>query len=125
MNNSNIFSTNNVYTIDVSDTMYTSTSTPNSTLTVATSDWDFNITPDFQVSGDAHVQGDLKVEGDIVVQGQDLKSWMQRVEQRLAILKPAPELELEFAELRKLGDQYRKLQAELEAKMRTWQALRD
>lgn len=125
MNNSNISGTNNVYTIDVNDPIYTGTSTPNSTLTIAASDWDFNIAPDFHVSGDALVQGDMKVQGDIVVQGQDLKSWMQQVERRLAILKPVPELESEFAELQQLGDQYRKLQAELEAKMRTWQALRD
>ena len=120
---------NDIYTIDLSDVTYTGVS--NSTgilntgiLTIAGSDWNFNTAPDFQVPGDAKFQGDIDVQGDVIVQGQSLKSWMQQVEQRLAILKPVPELEAEFSELRDLGDQYRKLQAELEAKMQTWHILK-
>lgn len=127
MNNSNISGTNDIYTIDLNDVTYTgahSHGVSNSTVTVAASDWGFNNAPDFQVSGDALVQGDLKVQGEVSVQGQSLKSWMQQVEQRLAILQPVPELESEFAELQDLGDQYRKLQAELEAKMQAWRVLK-
>ena len=125
MNNSNIFNINDVSTIDLTNDVYTSTLLTTGTLTVASSDWGININPDFQVPGDAHFQGDIAIQGDVSVQGQSLKSWMQQVEQRLAIMRPNPDLEAEFTELRELGDQYRKLETELQDKMQAWQVLKD
>jgi hypothetical protein len=48
---------------------------------------------------------------------------LRNIEQRLNILRPNPELESEWTELRDLGDQYRKLEAQIQAKMKTWNAI--
>ena len=48
---------------------------------------------------------------------------LQAIEKRLNILKPNPELESEWAELRALGNAYRELEAKIEAKMKTWNAI--
>jgi len=70
--------------------------------------------------------GKIKLEGDnadIEVNGESLMGMIKNIEQRLNILKPNPALELEWAELRALGDAYRKLEADIEAKMKTWEAI--
>jgi flagellar motility protein MotE (MotC chaperone) len=48
---------------------------------------------------------------------------LKTIEQRLNLLRPNPELESEWAELRELGDQYRTLEAQIQAKMKTWNAV--
>jgi len=50
---------------------------------------------------------------------------MQRVEQRLAILTPDTRLEEEWEELRALGDQYRKLEKEINDRMKTFNILKN
>jgi hypothetical protein len=70
--------------------------------------------------------GKIKLEGnnaDIEVNGKSLMGMINAIEQRLNILTPNPELESEWAELRALGDAYRKLEADIEAKMKTWDAI--
>jgi hypothetical protein len=70
--------------------------------------------------------GKIKLEGDnadIEVNGKSLMGMINAIEQRLNILKPNSALELEWAELRALGDQYRALEADIEAKMKTWNAI--
>jgi hypothetical protein len=62
-------------------------------------------------------------EADIEVNGESLMSMLRNIEQRLNILKPNPELESEWAELKALGDAYRKLEADINAKMKTWDAI--
>ena len=48
---------------------------------------------------------------------------LKTIEQRLNILRPNPELESEWTELRDLGDAYRKLEVEIQAKTKTWNAI--
>jgi hypothetical protein len=70
--------------------------------------------------------GKIKLEGDnadIEVNGKSLMGMINAIEQRLNILKPNPALESEWAELRALGDQYRALEANIEAKTKTWNAI--
>lgn len=62
-------------------------------------------------------------DADIEINGESMIGLLKAIEQRLNILKPNPELESEWEELRALGDQYRKLEAEIEAKMKTWEIL--
>ena len=57
---------------------------------------------------------------DLVLDGVSLK---QLLEERLNMMVPNPELETEWEELKKLGDSYRKLEADLKEKSRIWQAL--
>jgi len=70
------------------------------------------------------VRGDADFNGDVRVQGRSLAEFMQQVEQRLNILQPNPELEAEWDQLRELGEQYRLLEQELEAKAEMWNRLK-
>ena len=58
---------------------------------------------------------------DLVLDGVSLK---ELLEERLNLMVPNPELEKEWDQLRELGDQYRKLEADLKEKGRIWQALK-
>ena len=61
---------------------------------------------------------------DVTIGDWSLKKAMDKIEQRLAILKPNPKLEAEWAELKELGDRYRELEQHIEAKMKTWDILK-
>jgi hypothetical protein len=68
----------------------------------------------------------IKLNGpgaDIEVNGESLMTMLRNIEQRLNILRPNPELESEWAELRELGDQYRTLETKIQDKMKTWNAI--
>jgi hypothetical protein len=70
--------------------------------------------------------GKIKLDGpeaDIEVNGESLIDMLKTIEQRLNILQPNPDLESEWTELRKLGDQYLALEAKIQAKMKTWEAI--
>ena len=62
-------------------------------------------------------------EADIEINGESLISMLKSIEQRLNILKPNHDLELEWEELKSLGDAYRALEAQIQAKMKTWEAI--
>ena len=64
-------------------------------------------------------------DADINMNGKSLRTWMEAVEQRLAILQPNVKLEAEWAELKELGDRYRELEREIKDKMKTWDILKD
>jgi hypothetical protein len=49
---------------------------------------------------------------------------IQDIQTQINILQPAPELEQEWQQLRELGDQYRKLEAEFKEKQRMWTTLK-
>jgi hypothetical protein len=67
----------------------------------------------------------LNGEGaDIDINGKSLKAWMERVEERLNILTPNPELEKEWDELRRLGERYRKLEKKCKEKADVWNKLK-
>jgi hypothetical protein len=73
-----------------------------------------------------HTSGKIKLDGpgaDIEVNGESLMTMLRNIEQRLNILQPNPELESEWAELRELGDAYRELEAKIQIKMKTWDAI--
>ena len=70
--------------------------------------------------------GQLELEGkdaDVVIDGKSLLKTLQALEERLNILVPNTELEREWNELKTLGENYRKLEADLIEKSRMWQAL--
>jgi len=69
----------------------------------------------------------IKLDGkgaDIEVNGKSLMDMIERIEQRLNILTPNTELEAEWAELRALGEQYRKLEQHIQEKQATWDRLK-
>ena len=77
---------------------------------------------------DIHPSGKISIKGenaDLDINGASLKDFMARVEQRLAILTLDPRLEEEWEELRVLGDRYRELEKEINAKMKTFDILKN
>jgi hypothetical protein len=60
---------------------------------------------------------------DIEINGESLVDMLRNIEQRLNILKPNEKLESEWEELRALGNAYRELEAKIQAKMKTWEAI--
>jgi len=63
-------------------------------------------------------------DADIEVNGLSLMDAIQKIEERLNILHPNTELEAEWAELRELGEQYRKLEQHIKDKQATWDRLK-
>jgi hypothetical protein len=71
--------------------------------------------------------GQLSLQGakaDIDINGKSLKTWMERVEERLNILTPNDKLEEEWEELKSLGEQYRRLEQHIRDKQATWDRLK-
>ena len=69
----------------------------------------------------------IKLDGkdaDIEVNGESLIGMIKKIEERLNILHPNDELEAEWAELRELGDQYRRLEKHIQEKQATWTRLK-
>ena len=75
----------------------------------------YTSTPKIRLDGDG---------ADIEVNGWSLVDAVKRIEERLAIMQPNPTLETEWAELRELGEQYRKLEQHIQEKQDTWDRLK-
>ena len=63
-------------------------------------------------------------DADIEINGVSLWKTMQEIANRLNIMQTNPELEVEWRELRELGDQYRKLEQHILDKQATWDRLK-
>jgi hypothetical protein len=60
------------------------------------------------------MSGKLTLEGenpDIMIGGKSMVTWMQKVEQRLSILEPKPELLAKYEALQQAFDHYKTLEA--------------
>ena len=69
----------------------------------------------------------IRLEGadaDIEINGVSLWRTMQEISNRLNIMHVNPELETQWAELRELGEKYRKLEQQLKEKQATWDRLK-
>ena len=98
--------------------------TPNTVWTTNTT-----ATGSFRISPDSTIEqsGKLSLRGnaaDLDINGKSLKGWMERVEERLNILTPNPELEKEWDDLRRLGERYRKLEKKCKEKADVWKKLK-
>ena len=71
--------------------------------------------------GKVHIQGE---NADLVIGNKSMKDWMEKVEERLNILTPNPEMEKEWDQLRKLGERYRKLEKKCKEKSLMWNKLK-
>ena len=72
-------------------------------------------------SGRMELHGD---QADIVMNGVSLNDTLKLIQDRLCMLRPNPELEQEWDQLRDLGEQYRELEKQLIEKQRAWDLLR-
>lgn len=61
---------------------------------------------------------------DLILNGKSVKTTLEAIEERLAILQPNPELENDWEELKELGQRYRTLEADIKAKMQVWDTLK-
>lgn len=71
--------------------------------------------------------GRLELSGgaaDIVINGVSLTDSLKAIEQRLNILRVNDKLEAEWDQLKDLGEQYRRLEAELLEKQRMWEIMK-
>jgi hypothetical protein len=93
---------------------WTGTSTTSNTLNINDSSWNRPASSKIRLDGP---------EADIEINGESLTDMIRNIERRLNILKPNEKLESEWEELRALGDAYRTLEANIEAKMKTWDAI--
>ena len=66
----------------------------------------------------------VPADGDFKIGERSLKDFMDKVEQRLAILRPNEGLEARWDELKELGDRYRELEKELQEKEKMWDILK-
>jgi hypothetical protein len=110
-----VSSTGGPYTLtgDVSGISVPWTSTGSNTITL-NHGWNNSASAKIQLNGP---------EADIEINGESLITMLRNIEQRLNILHPNKSLESEWKELKTLGDQYRKLEAQIQAKMKTWEAI--
>jgi hypothetical protein len=68
----------------------------------------------------------IKLDGegaDVEVNGWSLVAAVKRIEERLGLFQPNPELEQEWSDLRELGEQYRKLEQHIKDKQATFDRL--
>lgn len=76
---------------------------------------DLNTTSTISIGADSKaltVKGEAEFENDITIKGVKLMETLEKIEQRLNILRVDPQLEERWAELKELGERYRALEAE-------------
>lgn len=93
--------------------------------TISSAGWDLSnaIAPSAAISA----KGKLELTGeeaDVVVDGVSLKDTLKAINERLNILTANQKLEAEWDQLRELGEQYRRLEAELLEKQRMWEIIK-
>ena len=69
------------------------------------------------------MKGDAVFEGSLKLGGRDIGEALAKIESRLAILYSRPELEDRWDSLKQLGEQYRKLEAEILEQEKIYQIL--
>ena len=121
-----------INTIDLSNISITSGSTNSWNWTVAGAQGSSdiytiapsNISPVF---ASASASGTMELRGenaDIKVNGRSLMDAIAKLEERLNVLVPNPELEAEWDQLRELGERYRELEQKCKEKGEMWKKLK-
>ena len=70
------------------------------------------------------VKGNAEFDGEVTIKGKNLNDTLERIEEKLAILRPNEELEEKWEELRNLRNAYKKLEAEIIEKEKVWAILK-
>jgi hypothetical protein len=80
----------------------------------------------FSVTGDATITGTLfaKDYHTVTTSFSDLMDRVEKIEKRLEILTPNPELEKEWSELKELRESYEKLEQDIKDKMQVYNILK-
>ena len=84
-----------------------------------------NIAIDTSLKGATlEVKGDANFEGDVKIKGKSIADSLDRIEGRLAILRPNEELEAKWENLRGLRKAYMELETEIIEKEMIWKTLK-
>jgi hypothetical protein len=84
------------------------------------------ITTDPSLKGSSiQVKGNAEFDGDVTIKGKNLNDTLERIEERLAILRPNLELEEKWDQLRGLRKAYMELEQEIIEKEKVWKILKD
>jgi predicted RNase H-like nuclease (RuvC/YqgF family) len=75
-------------------------------------------------SGNLRVVGDAEIFGDLKLNGKSLTETLEKIEEKLAILRPNEDLESRWEELRNLRKAYMDLEKELINKEKVWETLK-
>lgn len=94
---------------------YTATASP---YTITTGTTTYNQHQVLRVSGDAEFEGDIKIKG------VSMSDRLDAIEERLGILHPNNDLEGKWEKLKKLGEEYRKLEKEILEGENIWDMLK-
>jgi hypothetical protein len=70
------------------------------------------------------VMGNAEISGELTVQGVKLSDRLDKIEERLGILRPNEELEEKWEKLRALRNAYKELEAEIIEKEEIWKILK-
>lgn len=70
------------------------------------------------------VNGDADITGELTVQGVKLSDRLDKIEERLGILRPNEDLEEKWDQLRGLRNAYMELEAEIKEKEKVWSILK-
>ena len=83
------------------------------------------ITSDPSLKGSTlKVNGDADFDGEVTIKGKNIADMFSKIEERLAILHPNPELEDRWDELKELGKRYKELEQEIIEKEKVWAILK-
>ena len=83
------------------------------------------ITSDPSLKGSTlKVNGDADFDGEVTIKGKNIADMFSKIEERLAILHPNPELEDRWDELKELSKRYKELEAEIIEKEKVWAILK-
>jgi hypothetical protein len=123
-------SAQDIDTIDWNN-MATSITIPSNTYTIGTSS--VNWTQDYSITSSGYNNAgvvlnekgmEIKEGGDIKIGGKSLTEAIDKIEERLGILHPNPELENKWEQLKALRKQYQELEQELLEKEKMWNILK-
>lgn len=127
----------NISTITLDDLQYL----PNDTITLPSTTWDattYTISGggggsnysayNWNTSTNVHIDADgltMKEGADIKIGGKSLTAAIEKIEERLGILKPNPELEDRWEKLRELRNQYIEMEKDLLEKEKIMKILKE
>jgi hypothetical protein len=87
----------------------------------------FTISPANTINSTIVPNANLELKGenaDIIVNGVSLMTTLLDIQTRLNMLRPNPEIEQEWDELRELGEKYRALEKDIKEKINIWEKLK-
>lgn len=118
--------TYSIYTNTMNTVIGATGSTAGATLTTNGTSLNWNtVSVDPNLQGNSlQVKGDANFEGDVKIKGKSIADSIERIEERLAILRPNEELEAKWENLRGLRKAYMELEAEIKEKEAMWAILK-